>query len=201
MLAGLTDTQKRAYLIADNQLPLNAGWNMGTLKAEVEALQDLDFDIGVLGFDSSFLDQLLADALPDAAPPEPPDETADPVTVEGDVWLLDGHRIMCGDSTSVDAVQRLVGDERAALLHADPPYGMGKQKDGVQNDNLYKEKLDDFQLEWWDTWRTFLTDNGSAYIWGNAPDLWRLWYAAGLESSEDFAFRNEIVWDKRAYPA
>lgn len=200
VLAGLTDTQKRAYLIADNQLPLNAGWNLGTLKAEVEALQGLDFNIDVLGFDSSFLDELLADALPDAAPPEPPDETADPVTVEGDVWLLDGHRIMCGDSTSVDAVQRLVGDERAALLHADPPYGMGKQKDGVQNDNLYKEKLDDFQLEWWDTWRTFLTDNGSAYIWGNAPDLWRLWYAAGLESSEDFAFRNEIVWDKKSVP-
>lgn len=200
VLAGLTETQKRAYLIADNQLPLNAGWNLGTLKAEVEALQDLDFDIDVLGFDSSFLDELLADVLPPTPPPPPTEEAADPVTVEGDIWLLDGHRVMCGDSTSIDAVARLVGDERAALLHADPPYGMGKQKDGVQNDNLYKEKLDEFQLEWWNAWRTFLTDNGSAYIWGNAPDLWRLWYAAGLESSEEFAFRNEIVWDKKSIP-
>ena len=201
VLEGLTGAQKRAYMIADNQLPLNAGWDLGMLKAEIEELQGLDFDIDVLGFDSSFLDELLADALPMEEPPVPEDgDQADPVTVEGDVWLLGDHRVMCGDSTSVDAVEALVGDERATLLHADPPYGMGKQKDGVQNDNLYREKLDDFQLEWWSTWRTFLTDNGSAYIWGNAPDLWRLWYAAGLEASEDFTLRNELVWDKKSSP-
>ncbi len=202
VLAGLTEAQKRAYLIADNQLPLNAGWNLGMLRAEIEELQGLDFDVDLLGFDPSFLDELLADALPPVEDPKAvPDVAEDPVTVPGDLWLLDGHRVMCGDSTSIDAVTALVGTkERAGLLHADPPYGMGKQSEGVQNDNLYREKLDRFQMEWWATWRLFLKDNASAYIWGNAPDLWRLWYRAGLGDSEEFEFRNEIVWDKKSVP-
>lgn len=129
-----------------------------------------------------------------------PEVQQEPVSVTGDVWLLGPHRVMCGDSTSVDDVGRLMGGQRAQLLHADPPYGMGKQADGVANDNLYREKLDKFQMEWWATFRTFLDDNASAYIWGNAPDLWRLWYRGGLGDSEKFELRNEIVWDKKAIP-
>lgn len=201
VLAGLTEAQKRAYRIADNQLPLNAGWDITALKTEIEALQGLDFDIDVLGFGSTFLDDLFRDALPpEVNANHTPDEKADPVTVEGDMWLLDGHRVQCDDSTSIDAVERLCGGERAQLLHADPPYGMGKQKDGVQNDNLYRERLDDFQLEWWNTYRGFLHDNAAAYIWGNAPDLWRLWYRGGLADSERLSLRNEIVWDKGTAP-
>jgi DNA modification methylase len=83
------------------------------------------------------------------------------------------------------------------MIHADPPYGMGKEADGVANDNLYKDKLDDFQMKWWRVWRPFLADNGSVYIWGNAQDLWRLWYSGGLANSEPITFRNEIVWDKK----
>ena len=124
----------------------------------------------------------------------------EPVSVLGDVWLLGKHRLMCGDSTSIDAVETLMAGEKAALLHADPPYGMGKQSDGVLNDNIYGENLDRFQMEWWATFRTFLADNASAYIWGNAPDLWRLWYAGGLGDSEKLEMRNEIVWDKKAIP-
>ena len=75
-------------------------------------------------------------------------------------------------------------------------FGMGKEKDGVQNDNLYREKLDVFQMEWWKAFRPSVTDNGSAYIWGNAEDLWRLWYCGGLRDSERLTFRNEIVWSK-----
>jgi DNA modification methylase len=86
--------------------------------------------------------------------------------------------------------------KKAALLHADPPYGMGKQKDGVENDNLYSEKLDEFQMEWWTTCRMQLVDNASAYIWGNAPELWRLWYVGGLAESERLTFRSQIIWDK-----
>jgi len=85
---------------------------------------------------------------------------------------------------------------KAALVHADPPYGMGKENDGVQNDNLYAEKLDAFQMEWWNAVRPNVEDNGSAYIWGNAPDLWRLWYSGGLSDSERLTMRNEIVWGK-----
>lgn len=201
VLRGLSETQKRAYLIADNQLPLNAGWNLGVLKAELEDLQELDFDMDVLGFDSSFLDDLFKDALPpEVNLDEAPALQAKAVSVEGDLWLMGGHRVMCGDSTSVDAVETLCGGEKAQLLHADPPYGMGKQKDGVQNDNLYREKLDDFQMEWWNTFRMSMHDNAGVYIWGNAPDLWRLWYRGGLADSEVLCLRNEIVWDKKSVP-
>jgi DNA modification methylase len=74
---------------------------------------------------------------------------------------------------------------------------MGKEKDGVENDNLYDDKLDTFQMQWWKAVRRYLKDNASAYIWGNAPDLWRLWYRGGLADSDRLTLRNEITWDKR----
>ena len=114
----------------------------------------------------------------------------------GDVWQLGNHRLMCGDSTKESDVEKLMNGDKAELLHADPPYGMGKEKDGVLNDNLYKEKLDTFQLEWFKTFRPYLDNNGSCYIWGNAEDLWRLWYSL-LKDSERLTYRNEIVWDKK----
>ena len=114
----------------------------------------------------------------------------------GDLWQIGDHRLLCGDSTKREDVERVMMGEKAELLHADPPYEMGKEKDGVQNDNLYREKLDVFQMEWWKAFRPSVTDNGSAYIWGNAEDLWRLWYRGGLRDSERLTFRNEIVWSK-----
>ena len=193
----LTEAQKRAYVIADNRLALDAGWDNDMLKVELADLKLADFDLTLTGFDLGELDALLADpteGLTDAD--AVPDVPAVPVTVEGDVWLLGRHRLMCGDSTSIDAVERLMAGQKAALLHADPPYGMGKEGVGVANDNLYGDNLDAFQMEWWATFRTFLDDNASAYIWGNAPELWRLWYRGGLGSAERVTIRNEIVWKK-----
>jgi DNA modification methylase len=103
---------------------------------------------------------------------------------------------MCGDSTNMEHVAKLTNGKKAVLLHADPPYGMGKENDGVENDNLYANKLDAFQMLWWKTWRKHLEDNASAYIWGNPKDLWRLWWRNGLGDSEPLTFRNEIVWAK-----
>lgn len=147
------------------------------------------------------LDELLApveapkEGLTD--PDDVPDALPDPVTRPGDVWVMGAHRIICGDSTVPRDVAMLIPPgTKAALLHADPPYGMGKEADGVENDNLYAEKLDRFQMAWWRAWRPFLADNASAYIWGTAEDLWRLWYAGGLAKSERMTFRNEVVWDK-----
>ena len=106
------------------------------------------------------------------------------------------HRILCGDSTNADDVARVMDGEKAQLCDADPPYGMGKENEGIANDNLYREKLDKFQMAWWRAWRPHFEDNASAYIWGNADDLWRLWYCGGLRDSERLTFRNEIVWKK-----
>ncbi len=200
-LEGLSDEQKRAYVIADNQLALNAGWDLNTLKAELAVLDTDGFDVDLLGFDSTFIDDLLSDDDVGLVDPDSvPDVMADAVSVVGDIWLLGDHRAMCGDSTQIDAVMRLTAGRTAQLLHADPPYGMGKEADGVENDNLTGEKLDAFQMEWWTTFRLFLADNASAYIWGNAAELWRLWYRGGLEASEPLRLRNEIVWDKGDTP-
>lgn len=198
-LHGLTDAQKKAYVIADNQLALNAGWDIDKLQVEVDQLVEQDFDIDLLGFDDDFLSGLLepepVEGLTDED--EVPELPAEPISKRGDIWILGNHRLMCGDSTSIDDVEKLMNGEKADLLHADPPYGMGKEGDGVANDNLYNDKLDNFQMEWWTTFRTFLSDKASAYIWGNAPELWSLWYRAGLSDSEPLTLRNEIVWDKK----
>lgn len=202
-ITGLSQEQKSAYVMADNRIAENAVWDNDMLRTELASLDDLDFDLSVIGFSDREIDQLLQplELPPSEVPEEAPASAApDPVSVTGDVWILGDHRVMCGDSTDIDAVGRLLDGQVAQLVHADPPYGMGKQKDGVENDNLYREKLDGFQMEWWATYRTFLADNASAYIWGNAPDLWRLWYSGGLCDSEGLELRNEIVWDKKSVP-
>jgi DNA modification methylase len=123
-------------------------------------------------------------------------EVEESITKTGDIWILGEHRVLCGDATKKEDVERLMDGQKAELLHADPPYGMGKESEGIANDNLYREKLDAFQMEWWKSFRPYLEDNGSVYIWGNAEDLWRLWYVGGLKDSERLTFRNCIAWDK-----
>ncbi len=103
------------------------------------------------------------------------------------------NEIYLGDCRELAA---RVYPKSVSLLIADPPYGMGKEKEGIANDNLYGNKLDAFQMEWWRACRPALKDNASVYIFGNAEDLWRLWYVGGLRDSERLTFRNEIVWDK-----
>lgn len=200
----LSEAQKRAYVIADNKLALNAGWDEELLALELGELNELGVDLALTGFSEEELAGLRlgpadeVEGLTDED--ETPEPQADAVSVAGDVWILGEHRVMCGNSLAVTDVERLMAGETARLLHADPPYGMGKEGDGVANDNLYGEDLDQFQLGWWATYRTFLANNASAYVWGNAPDLWRLWYAGGLGASETLVFCNEIVWDKTFTP-
>lgn len=202
-LAGLTDTQKRAYVIADNKLAMNAGWNIDTLGAELGDLKQIGFDLELTGFSLGEIDDILGEGSKGGAGSgsETPDPEAAAVSQLGNVWLCGAHRVMCGDSVLAYDVDRLMGGTVGHLLHADPPYGMGKEADGVANDNLYGDKLDGFQMAWWKTYRPHIAANGSAYIWGNAPDLWRLWYRPdGLAMSEPLTLRNEIVWDKKTIP-
>ena len=195
----MTDAQIKAFRISVNRMAEFAEWDNELLALELGELGDLGFDLELTGFTDEEIKALMPVEVtegltdPDDAPPLPDN----PVTRPGDVWVMGKHRVMCGDSTIISDVEKLMAGATAQLLHADPPYGMGKEGDGVANDNLYAEKLDGVQMEWWATFRTFLDDNASAYIWGNAPDLWRLWYVGGLGDSEKLELRNEIVWDKK----
>ncbi len=134
VLEGLTDAQKKAYVIADNQLALNAGWDLDKLKIEIEGLSEIDFDVNLLGFDDEFLNGLLdvqtSEGLTDED--EVPEAPEIPVSVLGDIWQLGNHRLMCGDSTSIDAVDKLMDGKKVDMVFTDPPYGI----DIVQNNQI-----------------------------------------------------------------
>lgn len=143
-LSHLSEAQKKAYIIADNQLALNADYDNDLLKIEIEGLQELDFDIDLLGFDDDFIDGLMdepVEGLTDEdAIPETPEE---PITKLGDVWMLGRHRLVCGDSTSIDAVEKLMDGNKADMVFTDPPYGMHLDcdwSDAKSNSDFAKEK-------------------------------------------------------------
>ena len=125
-LSTLTEAQKKAYVIADNKLALNAGWDDDVLRIELEALQELEFDLDVLGFDEKELANLLnpeqVEGLTDEddAPPIP----EEPKTRLGDIYQLGKHRLMCGDSTSIDAVDKLMDGNIVDMVFTDPPYNV-----------------------------------------------------------------------------
>ena len=135
-LSHLSDTQRKAYILADNRLALNAGWDNDLLKLELQELEIEGVDLEMLGFSKEELDGLLNSLEPtegltdEDAVPETPEE---PITKPGDIWILGKHRLMCGDSTSVDAVDRLMNGDKADMVFTDPPYGVDYK--GINNDN------------------------------------------------------------------
>ncbi|MBU3030637.1 site-specific DNA-methyltransferase [Paracoccus marinaquae] len=125
-LTGLTESQRRALVLADNRIALNAGWDEALLALELSDLKEAGFDLGIMGFEDGELDRLLSGAeedgegsTPPVVIPEPP---RNPVSRAGDLWILGEHRLLCGDSTSAADVRRLMNGERAVLFATDPPY-------------------------------------------------------------------------------
>ena len=142
VLEHLTKTQRRALALADNRLPLNAGWDEELLRLELEALREEDFNLDLLGFSDQELEGLLTDQTAGAGDedvaPEPPEA---PVTAPGDLWILGRHRLLVGNATVVTDVERLMAGEKAAMVWTDPPYNIdyeGRTKDRlrIQNDSL-----------------------------------------------------------------
>ena len=128
--AHLTEAQRRAYVLADNRTALDAGWDNDLLKIELQDLEAEGFDLSLTGFDIGEIAALTLDATEGLTDPDAvPDAPAVPVTVLGDVWLLGRHRLMCGDSTSIDAVERLMDGQKADMVFTDPPYGIAYSSD------------------------------------------------------------------------
>lgn len=203
---GWTEAQRRAYVLADNQLTIAGDWDTDALAVEVRELEALGVDVGLLAFDGRQLDAMLGvdeavarqlAGADDAAELERAEAQGANLEVEaGDVWICGDHVVACGDSTDPAFVARVVGAELVDLVHADPPYGMSKAAVGVANDNLHGSKLDAFQLAWIRAALAVAKPNASLYVWGTAPDLWRLWYAGGLAELDQLELRNEVVWAK-----
>jgi len=197
VLDGLTDEQKTAYVLADNKLALNAGWNIEVLAAELTALQDVDFNLDLIGFSDDELADLLGgfDVEPGLTDEdEVPDLEGDQVTVEGDVWLLGRHRVMCGDSTSIDAVDRLMDGKKVDMVFTDPPYnvafnGRSGKHDVIKGDQQSEEDFEEFIGEVCNVIATI--DPRVYYIWCN----WKFYGAL----QDRLPYKACIVWAKNVF--
>ena len=198
-LSHLSETQVKAYILADNKLALNAGWDNDMLKVELEDLKDLDFDLNLTGFSDEELKDILVedptDAHEDNFDGEPPEVAKSQL---GDIWILGEHRLMCGDSTSENDVKCLMQGDIADLVFTDPPYGMKKEAEGVLNDNLNYDDLLEFNKRWIPLSFKFLKDNGSWYCWGIDEPLMDIYsnILKPMIKAQKLTFRNLITWDK-----
>tara|TARA_R110000764_G_scaffold35177_2_gene78535 strand:+ start:1222 stop:2418 length:1197 start_codon:yes stop_codon:yes gene_type:complete len=192
-LVGLTKAQTKAYVIADNQLALNSGWDLDKLKVEVEGLEGLDFDLDLLGFDDDFLDGLLLPEPEEGLTDEDsvPDVPDDPVTVEGDLWELGSHRLMCGDSTSIDAVDKLMEGKIADMVHTDPPYGISYQSNWrTKSEKFNVLKNDDVFLDIAPV--IAACSKGWVFVWTS----WKV-LPTWINMFEGFGYpTNQVVWSK-----
>ncbi|MGC9239811.1 MAG: site-specific DNA-methyltransferase [Acidithiobacillus sp.] len=208
-LSHLSEAQKRAYILADNQLALNAGWDTELLKIELQDLDAADFDLSLLGFDADFLAGMLEEPSegltePDECP-EPPEE---PITKPGDVWLLGKHRLMCGDSTSIDAVERLCNGNAVDMLLTDPPYNVayeGGTKDAlkIQNDSMGDGEFRQFLADAFIAGEAAMKPGAVFYIWHADSEGYNFRGAckdAGLTVRQCLIWRkNQLVMGRQDY--
>ena len=194
---GWSDAQKKAYVIADNKLALNAGWDESMLKVEMEALKALDFDLSLTGFDLDEIGDLMfeeVDGLTDEdAVPDLPEE---PTSKEGDIWILGNHRLMCGDSTDAGTVALLMDGNKADMVFTDPPYGVdydGGHATEARRDKLINDDvIDMYDLPIKNAFNNS-TDNACLYLW--FADRFAADVIAGVNDA-GFCVRNWIIWNK-----
>lgn len=167
----LTDAQKKAYILADNRMALDADWDEELLKVEIESLQGADFDLNLTGFDEAELMDIFGDDNQSHAKDDDFDLTAAlekaSFVEKGDVWTVGRHRLMCGDATSSEDVSTLMGNTKANLILTDPPYGVSfKSSSGltIQNDSMKNEEFYNFLLASFKCMAEHLENGGSAYV-------------------------------------
>jgi DNA modification methylase len=200
-LSHLSVAQRRAYILADNRLALDAGWDDELLALELGALRADGFDLSLTGFDFNEIGMLLGSSEgltdPDDAPPAP----SQPVSIAGDVWLLGGHRLACGDSTDARVVAAALGGAKPHLMVTDPPYGVGydanwrnervRQDGSPVGGRAVGKVANDGDADWREAWALF--PGSVAYVWH-----------AGLHGEQvisslvanGFRIRAQIIWVK-----
>jgi DNA modification methylase len=202
VLDGLSEAQRAAYVIADNKLALNAGWDITVLQSEFEKLKGLDFDLELTGFGLDELCEFMPDDEPEVFCDEDdcPEAPVEPITKLGDVWLLGEHRLMCGDSTSIDMVNRLMDGAKADLVFTDPPYNVASESKNYAAD-CSKAMNDLSNSEWdkdFDIRPSLLNainssqDSATYYVWSShflIADIWDI-------LKEYCDFYSYLVWSK-----
>jgi len=195
-LAHLSEAQKRAYILADNRLAEQAGWDRELLGLELADLGDMGIDLGDLGFDGSELDALLDHGAADPREESTPEPPAKPVSRRGDLWLLGNHRLICGDATNGDDVARLLDGVRPHLMVTDPPYGVNydpawRNETGAAKTKRTGKVANDDRADWREAWALFPGD--VAYVWHGA--LHATTVADSLIAT-GFGIRSQIIWAK-----
>ena len=211
-LPHLTETQRRALVIADNKIALNAGWDEEMLALEMKELKDFDFDLDILGFSEEELKDLEAFGEPEteaqSEEDEVPEAPKEPITKYGDIWVMGEHRLICGDSTLYDDVKKLMQNETASMVFTDPPYNVNygaTMKDSLRYHagTLGGRKIMNDNLG--DGFAQFLTDslsnlmmfnNGAAYVCMSSSELHTLYNAFIAAGGKWSTF---IIWAKNTF--
>jgi site-specific DNA-methyltransferase (adenine-specific) len=198
--AHLTDAQRKAYIIADNRLALDAGWDDEMLRVELQDLDAVDFDLTLTGFDLDEIAALTADepteGLTDEdAVPEVPEQ---PVTVEGDVWLLGRHRLMCGDSTRIDHLEKLCEGQLVDMWLTDPPYNVAyeggtSEKLTIENDEMSNDDFRQFLTESYTAANSVMKDGAVFYIWHADSEGYNF---RGAAFDAGWKVRQCLIWKK-----
>ena len=196
----LTEAQKKAYILADNRYAMDAGWDEEMLRVEIEALQGMDFDLGLTGFDEKELADLFA--VDDDPDEDDFDEDAalqaEPFVKKGDLWLLGKHRLLCGDSTKADDVALLMDGKKANVCITDPPYacnytgGTGMK---IMNDNLKGEEFYQFLLSAFKNAYDNLADGAAIYIFHSDAEKVKFYNAT---IAAGFHYSTTCIWVKQS---
>lgn len=210
VLGALTESERRAYRIADNRLTEMGEWDEAVLRAEVQLLMAEEFDLGLLGMPDDELAVLLGDGEGDEAgagagggdgadeeeTPEPPE---DPLSELGDIWMMGDHRLICGDCTAAEVIEALLSGARPHLMVTDPPYGVEydpnwRNEAGAASTKRTGIVLNDDRADWRETWA--LVDCDVAYVWHgalHAPTVAESLEACGYE------VKGQIIWAKERF--
>jgi DNA modification methylase len=197
---GWSDAKKRAYVLADNKLAMNAGWDNEMLALELGEIGELGFDLDMTGFTAEEIEALtpveITDGLIDED--EVPEIPKQPVTREGDVWVLGNHRLMCGDSCSVEAVTKLTEGGGVDMLLTDPPYnvayeGATKEKLTIQNDNMGNDQFRQFLRDAFVTADLMMKAGAVFYIWHADSEGYNF---RGACTDAGWKVRQCLIWKK-----
>ena len=197
-LGYLTDAQKKAYIIADNRLALDAGWDEELLKIELEELKELDFDIELTGFSDKEFNEIFKEEIKEDEfdADKVLADIKEPITKRGDIWQLGKHRLMCGDSTSKEDVLKLMDGQKADMVFTDPPYNIAYEGGSKKREMIKNDIVDNFYQFLYDAYRNmFDNTKGGASFYVTHADSERVNFTKAFIDAGGY-LSSVIIWVK-----